>query len=103
MNGLDRIQTYLVQEGYEGIFITSTTNLHYFAGFTGTAGVAFVTPQSAYFFTDSRYTEQAQGQCSGYQVVQYKKPLWEEIKDYVCYRRRFNDGRPIWFSGGYFW
>ena len=83
MNGLDRIQTYLVQEGYEGIFITSTTNLHYFAGFTGTAGVAFVTPQSAYFFTDSRYTEQAQGQCSGYQVVQYKKPLWEEIKDYV--------------------
>ena len=63
MNGLTRLQDFLVQEGYEGMFVTSSTNLHYFAGFTGTAGVAFVTRDKAWFLTDSRYTEQAQGQC----------------------------------------
>lgn len=83
MNGLGRLQDFLEHEGYDGILVTSTTNLHYFAGFTGTAGTAFVSPKEAYFFTDSRYTEQAQGQCEGYQVIQYQKPLWEEIKDYV--------------------
>ncbi|MCF0156257.1 MAG: aminopeptidase P family protein [Veillonella sp.] len=80
MNGLTRLQDFLVQEGYEGMFVTSSTNLHYFAGFTGTAGVAFVTRDKAWFLTDSRYTEQAQGQCEGYTVIQYQQPIWEEIK-----------------------
>ncbi|SUP40883.1 M24 family metallopeptidase [Veillonella criceti] len=76
MNGLLRLQDYLTAHQYDGILLLSQTNLRYFAGFTGTTAVGFVTPKQAFIITDSRYTEQAQQQCEGYEVIQYTSSVW---------------------------
>lgn len=81
MNGLLRLQDYLTVHQYDGILLLSQTNLRYFAGFTGTTAVGFVTPYTAFILTDSRYTEQAQNQCEGYEVIQYKGSTWETIAE----------------------
>ena len=80
MNGLVTLQAFLKEETYGGAILISPINLHYFAGFTGTTGVAFVTPNRAYMITDSRYTEQAKSQCEGYEVIQYTGDVYETIK-----------------------
>lgn len=87
MNGLLRLQDYLTAHQYDGILLLSQTNLRYFAGFTGTTAVGFVTPETAFILTDSRYTEQAQNQCEGYEVIQYKSSIWETIADIVKTRK----------------
>lgn len=81
MNGLGILQSYIQKHELQAMIIQSPVNLHYFAGFTGTTGVALVFQTVAYFITDSRYTEQAQHQCEGYEVIQYSKPLWETVND----------------------
>lgn len=86
MNGLLRLQDYLTAHQYDGILLLSQTNLRYFAGFTGTTAVGFVTPNTAFILTDSRYTEQAQNQCEGYEVIQYKGSTWETIAEIVKIR-----------------
>lgn len=80
MNGLVTLQAFLEKETYGGAILISPINLHYFAGFTGTTGVAFVTPRHAYMITDSRYTEQAKSQCEGYKVIQYTGDVYDTIK-----------------------
>lgn len=79
MNGLQRLQDYLLKQEYDAMLIMNPTNLHYFAGFTGTTAVAFVTKKHAYLFTDSRYTEQAKAQCEGYSVIQYSYTVWDSL------------------------
>ena len=81
MNGLVALQAFLTEETYGGAILISPINLHYFAGFTGTTGVAFVTPDKAYMITDSRYTEQAKEECEGYEVIQYTGDVYDTIKN----------------------
>lgn len=81
MNGLATLQGFLQEESYEDAILISPINLHYFAGFTGTTGVALVTPNKAYMIMDSRYTEQAKEQCEGYEVVEYTGDVYETIRD----------------------
>ena len=83
MNGLVALQAFLTEETYGGAILISPINLHYFAGFTGTTGVAFVTPTTAYMITDSRYTEQAKEQCEGYEIIQYTGDVYDTIKGLV--------------------
>ncbi len=81
MNGLERLQNYVINQELDGMLIMSPVNLHYFAGFTGTTGVAFITQKSVHIITDFRYTEQAQNQCTGYTVVQYTTSVWDALID----------------------
>ncbi len=46
-------------EEIEAFLITSPANVRYLTGYTGSNGVVLVTPDSAMFFTDPRYTIQA--------------------------------------------
>ena len=52
-------------------------------GFTGTAGVAVISGTEAKFITDFRYVEQADAQAEGYEIVQHKGPIHEEIAKQV--------------------
>ena len=84
MNGLVALQAFLREETYGGAILISPINLHYFAGFTGTTGVAFVTPDKAYMITDSRYTEQAKEECEGYEVIQYTGDVYDTINSILA-------------------
>lgn len=83
MNGLERLQEHLNKENLDAMIIQSMVNLHYFAGFTGTTGVAVVWPLKALFISDCRYTEQCQKQCEGYEVLEHSKGAYLALEAYV--------------------
>jgi Xaa-Pro aminopeptidase len=63
----------------DALVIGHRSNLQYLCGFTGTAGMAIVLPDAAFFLTDFRYQAQAAQQVpSEYSVVIAKKGLWQE-------------------------
>ncbi|PWA13223.1 Xaa-Pro dipeptidase [Pueribacillus theae] len=63
----------------DSMLITSSSNLRYMTNFTGTAGIALISLNEAKFITDFRYTEQAKEQAKGYDIVEHKGKIIEEI------------------------
>lgn len=64
MNHFQKIAARLPEQELDAVLLTGEANRFYGSGFhsAGTDGVAMVTRQRAYYFTDSRYTEAA-GRC----------------------------------------
>jgi Xaa-Pro aminopeptidase len=63
----------------DALVVGQRSNLQYLCGFTGTAGMAIVLPDAAFFLTDFRYQAQAAQQVPPeYSVVIGKKGLWQE-------------------------
>lgn len=59
--------------------VSHGTNVKYLTGFSGTSGMAIITPDAAYFLTDFRYQSQAAQQVpKEYSVVIAKRGLWKE-------------------------
>lgn len=54
----------------DGVLITSPHNMRYFSGFTGGEGAVVMTKTVSVLFTDSRYTEQAEAEVQGFEVVE---------------------------------
>lgn len=79
MEKLERFRSELAKKGVDGLLLTSTYNLRYMTDFTGTAGVALISENEAKFITDFRYVEQASNQALGYEVVQHKGTIIEEV------------------------
>ena len=52
------------------MLITGEANRRYLSGFTGTAATLLIAPQDRRLVTDSRYTEQAQRQAPGFDVIE---------------------------------
>ncbi len=81
----------------ESVLLTSPHNMQYFTGFSGGEGAALIAGESRILFTDSRYTEQAQGetQKNGFKVVQtnaYIATACEEIGALGLKEVLFEDG-----------
>lgn len=81
MSRIDKVRSKLKELSVDAVLITETKNLFYLANFTGSAGVALITQDEAYFVTDFRYTEQAAEQAVGFKVVIHKQPMMAEIND----------------------
>ncbi|ALS80307.1 Xaa-Pro dipeptidase [Planococcus kocurii] len=75
---IQKLRTEMNSRNIEALLITSSFNLRYITGFTGTAGLAIVTQEKAVFITDFRYTEQANDQVEDFVVVQAEKNLTDE-------------------------
>ncbi|WP_404458514.1 M24 family metallopeptidase [Sutcliffiella horikoshii] len=83
MTKLTKLRESFQASGIDALLITSGKNRQYITGFTGSAGVAVVTEDKAVFITDFRYTEQAAKQCEGFEIVQHKGGLVDEIANVV--------------------
>lgn len=59
------------------MLITGEANRRYLSGFTGTAATLLIAPQDRRLVTDSRYTEQAQRQAPGFDVIENVDTLGE--------------------------
>lgn len=79
MNKISALRKQFNENNIDAIVITSTYNRRYISGFTGTAGAALITKENALFITDFRYTEQAEKQAEGFEIIEHKKPLIEEL------------------------
>ncbi|CAG9619235.1 M24 family metallopeptidase [Sutcliffiella rhizosphaerae] len=83
MTKITKLRESFQTSGIDALLVTSATNRQYITGFTGTAGVAVISGEKAVFITDFRYTEQAAKQCEGFDIVQHKGGLVEEIANVV--------------------
>jgi Xaa-Pro aminopeptidase len=83
MDKLTRLREAMGKANIDGFLITSTYNRRYMTGFTGTAGVVLISLKEAKFITDFRYVEQAGKQAQGYEIVQHKRTLIEEVEKQV--------------------
>ncbi|MET0786417.1 MAG: Xaa-Pro peptidase family protein [Paenisporosarcina sp.] len=79
MEKLRKLRQSFADHNIDAIIITSEHNRRYMTGFTGTAGVAIITQEQAIFITDFRYTQQAQKEIHGFEIVQHTKPIMEEV------------------------
>ena len=57
----------------DGLLVTHLPNLRYLCGFSGSAGALLVLPDRCVFFTDGRYTEQAEREVAGAKIVITRK------------------------------
>ena len=60
-----RLRKAMKSASLDSFLVTSTTNVSYLSGFRGTDAVMLVTADRGYFFTDSRYIEEARKEIAG--------------------------------------
>jgi Xaa-Pro aminopeptidase len=62
----DRVAARLPGREVDALLVTDLTNVRYLTGFTGSAGMAIVGPDTRRFITDFRYVERAKSEVSGF-------------------------------------
>ena len=76
---IEKLRALMKKEVIDAYLVTSPANLRYLTNFTGTAGLAFITLEKAFFITDFRYTEQAGEQVQAMRIVQQQGDVVGEI------------------------
>jgi Xaa-Pro aminopeptidase len=57
------------------LIVVKPANVCYVTGFSGDDSWAVITPKTVYLVTDSRYTEQAAGECRNCEIIERKGPI----------------------------
>ena len=99
MDHFAKIAAQLGSHGLDGILLTNEANRFYASGFhsAGTDGMALITRDAYYYFTDSRYTEAAQRHIQGADIQEvgpgrgYSVLLKEIIHRHSIQRLGFED------------
>jgi Xaa-Pro aminopeptidase len=74
-----RIREQLKEKGIACLVVTKPANVTYLTGFLGSDSWAVVAPRGIYLLTDSRYTEQARGECRSCKIIERTKPMTEAV------------------------
>jgi len=72
-----QVRKILKQKKLDALIVTSKSNVNYLSCFTGDDSWLIVTGKKIYLLTDSRYAEQAQGQCSEIDIIDRDTSLSE--------------------------
>ena len=80
---LGRLRRLLAEKKLDAMLVVSVENVRYLTGFTGHDSWAIVLPRQAVLLTDSRYTEQALGECLGCRIVQRRKPMIKALAQLI--------------------
>ncbi len=76
---LQKLREFISSRGLDGFLVTNPENRRYLSGFTGSAGVLLITPDSAYIATDFRYYEQVARECPGFTLVKVERQLTDVL------------------------
>lgn len=63
----------------DGLIVTGLANVRFLCGYSGSSGLLWINRNSAVFFTDFRYQEQARREVNASQKVIIKKSLLEDL------------------------
>lgn len=74
MSSLVKLRSKMEEHSTGALLVTDSLNLRWLCGFTGSSGAAIVTPEHAWFVTDSRYTIQAHAEVANMEVVSFSSP-----------------------------
>lgn len=96
MNHLKKIAAKLPEYGLDAMLITSEPGEFYAIGFHG-EGVALVTAEASYYFTDSRYIEACRNQVTGCAIAMpqgrgYKTEVQDLVVKHGIQKLGFEDG-----------
>ena len=76
---LKGLRAVLERKKIDAMVISNLTNVRYLCAYTGTAGMAVITAEGAWFVTDFRYQAQAAQQVPApYKVIIAEGGLWKE-------------------------
>lgn len=67
-----KVLNVMLKEGLDGFFISKIHNVRYISKYTSDDAYLLITNTKNYFITDPRYTEQAQSECKGFEVVNWR-------------------------------
>ena len=67
--------------------VSKTANVWYVTGFRGEDSWAVVTDKKVFLLTDSRYTEQAEGECAGCEIIDRKGPMAKAVAEVLGGRK----------------
>ena len=73
------ISEFLRENSVDAAFIQKDENCRYISGFTGSDSYLFLAGENNYLLTDSRYTEQAKEEATGFTVINYAGRLAEAV------------------------
>lgn len=79
MSRVEKLRNSMKELEVDGYYVTTLQNVRYLTGFTGTTGVAFITPNEQFFITDFRYREQAAEQCKEFEVIIHQAGVYQEL------------------------
>jgi Xaa-Pro aminopeptidase len=65
----DRLEQQLAERELDRMLVTELINVRYLTGFTGTNGACVCGPGVRLFFTDFRYTERAEAEVEGWEIL----------------------------------
>ena len=75
----DALLARLGERGLDGLLVTDLVNLRYLTGFTGSNGLALLTPERRVFVSDFRYVEQAAAELDGWDFHRGPRDLLEAV------------------------
>jgi len=84
MERVARIRERLQAEGADVFLISNPVNRRYITGFTGSAGLVWISGAKQAILTDFRYVEQVKAECPGWELIRiesYSDTLDELIKE----------------------
>jgi Xaa-Pro aminopeptidase len=86
MYRIEKLVERLKSEGLDGILLIKDSNIRYMSGYTGADSYVIISEAARAFITDSRYTEQAEVECVGFEVIKWRHPSagLEETIQGVC-------------------
>jgi len=67
---VEQLRKVLAEQELEAMIITQPENRRYLSGYTGTDGTLFLTQHKAMLITDFRFTEQAEREAPGFEIVE---------------------------------
>lgn len=70
-----RLLKRMARAGVEALLVSKSQNVFYLSGFKGEDSTLLVTPAASWLLTDSRFTEQAEGETRGVRIVTRKKGM----------------------------
>jgi len=75
---VERLAGALNPASLDGLLLVGDSNIRYITGFTGSESYAIISGNASgnarCFITDSRYTEQAEAECEGFEVIRWRSP-----------------------------
>ncbi len=85
---IEKLRSAMERASIDSVLLSDLTNLRYFTGFYGGTAedenMALVDKTHCVFLTDFRYTEQAQAQCTGFEVVENNPTDRPGLLDRLC-------------------
>lgn len=99
-HGLKKVNEYLKKNQLDAILVSKPENCRYISGFSGSAGMLFVSSSRTCLLTDFRYVEQAQSQAPAFEIIRFTGTPFEALTqlylDTKCKHIGFEGDHVTW-------